>query len=66
MIELATEISDERLLILFDAQTSGGLLISVPEPKAPALLEQMHQEGISEAAIIGEVVAEPKGKIIVK
>ena len=66
MIEVTDGVSDDMLLLLFDAQTSGGLLISVPEPKAPALLEQMHQEGISEAAIIGEVVVEPKGKIIIK
>ena len=66
MIELATEISDERLLILFDAQTSGGLLISVPGQEADMLLQRMHEEGIEEAAIIGEVVAEPKGKITVK
>ena len=66
MIELATKISDERLLILFDAQTSGGLLISVPGQEANMLLQRMHEEGIEEAAIIGEVVAEPKGKIIIK
>jgi selenide,water dikinase len=66
MIELATEISDERLLILFDAQTSGGLLISVPGQEADILLQRMHEEGIEEAAIIGEVVTEPKGKITVK
>jgi len=66
MIELATEISDERLLILFDAQTSGGLLISMPGQEADMLLQRMHEEGIEEAAIIGEVVAEPKGKITVK
>ncbi len=66
MIELATEISDERLLILFDAQTSGGLLISVPSPEAGELLEILRREGIDEAAIIGEIVAEPKGKITVK
>ena len=66
MIELATEISDERLLILFDAQTSGGLLISVPGQEAEALLKRMHEESIEEAAIVGEVVEEPKGKIVVK
>jgi len=66
MIELATEISDERLLILFDAQTSGGLLISVPGQEADMLLQRMHEEGIEETAIIGEVVAEPKGKITIK
>jgi len=65
MIERAADISDERLLILFDAQTSGGLLISVSEQNVYSLLEKLHQEGVREAAIIGEVVSEPKGKIIV-
>ena len=66
MIERAAEISDEMLLILFDAQTSGGLLISVPGREADTLVQRMHEEGIEEAAIIGEVVAQPKGKIVVK
>jgi len=66
MIELATEISDVRLLILFDAQTSGGLLISVPDSEVKPLVERMREHGIQDAAIIGEIVAEPKGKIIVK
>jgi selenide,water dikinase len=66
MIELATQISDVGLLILFDAQTSGGLLISVPATEAETLAERMHEHGIQDAAIIGEVVAEPKGKIIIR
>ena len=66
MIELATEISDEKLLILFDAQTSGGLLISVPGQEADMLLQRMHEEGIEEATLIGEVTAESKGKVTVK
>ena len=65
MIERAAEITDEKLLILFDAQTSGGLLASVPEQMAHTLLERLHQEGVREAAIVGEVVSEPKGKIVV-
>jgi len=65
MIERAAEITDEKLLILFDAQTSGGLLASVPEQMAYTLLERLHQEGVREAAIVGEVVSEPKGKIVV-
>jgi len=52
--------------ILFDPQTSGGLLIAVSAEKADGLLARMHQEGIPEAAVIGEVVAEPKGHITVK
>ena len=66
MVEIAQEVPDYLADILFDPQTSGGLLISVSEQKASVLLERMHKEGIKEAAIIGEVIAEPKGKIIVK
>jgi selenide,water dikinase len=66
MIEVAAEISDETLLILFDAQTSGGLLISVPEREAALLVEKMRENGIRDAAIIGEVVAGPQCKIIVE
>lgn len=52
--------------ILFDAQTSGGLLISVEPAKAELMLRRLHQAGVSDAAIIGEVVNEPKGKITLK
>ena len=62
MIE-AAEISNEMLLILFNAQTSGGLLISLPEYEAAKLLRSMYDEGLEEAAIIGEVVAKPKERI---
>ncbi len=66
MIEQSSNISDEELLILFDAQTSGGLLVSVPESEAKNLVAAMHQQGIKDAAIIGEIVDMPKGKIIVE
>ncbi len=52
--------------ILFDPQTSGGLLISVPKLKVSQLLDSLHKEGVAEAAVIGEVVDKPKGKILVR
>ena len=58
----AQNISDDMMLILYDAQTSGGLLISVPAGRAEALVKRMHEENLP-AAIIGEIVTEPKGKI---
>lgn len=61
MIE--AQVSDEMMLILFDAQTSGGLLISLPAKDGEVLVGRMHDEGIKDAAIVGHVVAEPKGKI---
>lgn len=52
--------------ILFDPQTSGGLLISVSSGKADLLLEKLRQAGILSVAEVGEVIGELKGKIIVK
>jgi selenide,water dikinase len=51
--------------ILFDPQTSGGLFMSVPAQHIGRLLDRMHDEGITEAAIVGDVVAKPKGIITV-
>ncbi len=51
--------------VMFDPQTSGGLLISVPESEAEMLVTRMHEAGIEEAAVIGEVVAEPMGRIAI-
>ena len=65
MVEIGDSVPQFMSDILFDPQTSGGLLISVPASEAESLLERMHREGIEEAAIIGEVTAEPRGRIIV-
>jgi selenide,water dikinase len=52
--------------IMFDPQTSGGLLISVPKAKAPRLLKKLQSKGVSATAIIGEVSAVNKGRIKVE
>jgi selenide,water dikinase len=45
-----------RLEFFFDAQTSGGLLISVPAERAELLVQKARQRGAARACIIGEVV----------
>ena len=49
--------------IMFDPQTSGGLLISVSKSKAQRLLKKLQSKGVSNAVIIGGVVSENKGRI---
>jgi selenide,water dikinase len=59
--------SDSVLVdILFDPQTSGGLLMGVAKDKAGDLLSDLKAAGVSESAIIGEVVSEPAGKIVIE
>ena len=64
-ITLDPGIPPETGDILFDPQTSGGLLIAVAAAKADQLLEKLREAGIKEAGIIGEVVSEHRGKIVV-
>jgi len=59
-------ISDESKVILCDAQTSGGLLISVPSSKVPDLLETLLEKGVSDAAVVGEVVEYGESEIEVQ
>ena len=43
--------------LLFDPQTSGGLLVAVPDSQAGRLTRKMQQEGMGTAVIVGEVLA---------
>ena len=66
MVELASELSDYMSDILFDPQTSGGLLISVGAARAGILLARLHKVGVAEAAVIGEVMKQPAQRIVIK
>jgi len=66
MIEMDGNIPQYMQDILFDPQTSGGLLISVSAAKAEKLLAGLRDAGVVEAVIIGEVLEQPVGRIIIK
>lgn len=42
--------------LLFDPQTSGGLLIALPADEAPALVDDLRRSGVRDASVIGELV----------
>jgi selenium donor protein len=64
-VEYADEISDFKRLLLNDAQTSGGLLISVDGSKADELIDLLRQRHVAEATVVGEVINETEFRIIV-
>ncbi|HWQ69584.1 MAG TPA: selenide, water dikinase SelD, partial [Patescibacteria group bacterium] len=59
-------IGNEAQLILCDAQTSGGLLIAVPKDKTAALIQRLRERETPAAALIGEIIEDPDGRIWVE
>jgi len=65
MVDFAPSVDRLMQDILFDPQTSGGLLIGVDPDRAGDLVAELRDKGIEEAAVIGEVTDGPKERIIV-
>lgn len=59
------DIDESMELILCDAITSGGLLISINENDGQKVLEDLHRAGITESSIIGKVVEQKEKAIYV-
>ena len=52
--------------ILFDPQTSGGLLIAVGKEQSEELAIKLVDKGLKDTSVVGEFVPEPKGKILIE
>jgi AhpD family alkylhydroperoxidase len=61
----AAGVTEAMMDVCFDPQTSGGLLVALAPGKAEALVERLHGEGISAAAVIGRVRGKGTGKVFV-
>ena len=57
-------ISEVYRTLLFSSETSGGLLIAVPEAEARCLVDRLQKDG-EPAAIVGEIVDEHPGKLVI-
>lgn len=60
-VKIAKGVDPLLLSVLYDAQTSGGLLISVPEDRVEALFTRLLEKGVVEAAWVGEVISGEPG-----
>ena len=65
MVDFGAGIDPIMQDVLFDPQTSGGLLISVAGAQAGELVSALHGAGIADAAAIGEVTSGPAERITV-
>ena len=58
-----SSLDKKEKLVLSDAQTSGGLLISVAADKVSELLDNMVNRGITGVEVIGEVIGSESGNV---
>jgi len=61
-VSIRAELSDAQQELLFDPQTSGGLLVSVPADRASSLVQALIESG-HRAADIGEVIGGKPGVV---
>jgi selenide,water dikinase len=62
-LQVSLSAAEEELL--YDPQTSGGLLLSLPDNQADELLASLTAQGIKSAVKIGTITADPVGIMVV-
>lgn len=65
-VSLEDGVSELDFVLMADAQTSGGMLISVPEDRAGALVKSLIANETLYSEVIGEVVTGDAGTIVVR
>jgi selenide,water dikinase len=55
-----------RLAVFYDAQTSGGLLISVPADRADAMIQAARSKGAEATSVVGEVTEKQSAWLVVR
>jgi selenide,water dikinase len=64
-MKIQVSLSSIEEEVLYDPQTSGGLLLSVPDAQADKLLKALHAAGLQSAGRVGEIVDGPAGITVV-
>jgi selenide,water dikinase len=66
VMRIEGSVDSARLELAFDAQTSGGLLISVPPDQAAAVVRQLQDSGGAAAIVIGEVFERQDAALVLR
>jgi selenide,water dikinase len=65
-VHWAAEVDEPHRMLLCDAQTSGGLLIAIPQERLELLLSSLQEAATPAAAVIGELIPGEGGLIVVE
>jgi selenide,water dikinase len=65
LLRIERKLDPVRVEFFYDAQTSGGLLISVAADRAERLVEEVRRRGAEAACIIGEVLPREEGVALI-
>jgi selenophosphate synthase len=60
------KLSDLKRLLLNDAQTSGGLLISVARERSEQMKVELEARGVKEATLVGRIIPEAGSRVLVE
>ena len=64
-VEIQASLSNIEEEVLYDPQTSGGLLLSVSDTHAEVLLDALSAAGVQSAIRVGEIVEGPPGVVVI-
>lgn len=64
--ELAGAVPEALRLLMYDPQTSGGLLLAVAPERAGTLVEALRAAGYAQAAVIGRVTETGEGQLVLR
>lgn len=65
-VNVKGNVNKDIIEVLYDPQTSGGLLIAINKEQGEKLISRLRNKGIPSAAIIGKIASKSEGKIILK
>jgi len=63
-VEKKLDITQEQEIVLYDAQTSGGLLLAIKPEEAEKAKKLLYQQGFTSSQIIGKIIKVPSGRKI--
>lgn len=58
-LQMSAGLLEYELQVLYDPQTSGGLLFSLPEDQSGSLVEKLRKAGVLSASVVGRVLDTP-------